>query len=125
MLIETQRMELRAIRGAITCKENTASAIEESVSELLSELVQRNHLKPEQIISIIFSVTGDINACFPASIARKRDGWDEIALLDCQQMAVKGDLSKCIRIIAHVWLRANQRAQHPYLGETGVLRPDR
>ena len=125
MLIETGKMELKAIRGAITCKENTSAEIESSVSELVSELVERNHLQPEQIISIVFSVTGDINDCFPASIARKKYGWNDIALLDCQQMAVKGDLSKCIRILAHVWLRPNQQAQHPYLGEAVVLRPDR
>ena len=118
-------LQLRAIRGATTCKENSCKAIEDAVTELVTELVQRNFLNPEQIVSITFSATSDLTACFPASVARRQKGWDNVALLDCQQMAVEGDLLLCIRILAHVWIPSKQDPQHPYLGEAGILRPDR
>merc|ERR1711981_494429 len=92
------------IEGATTCENNSVESISSAVEELLVELVSRNNLIPDQIISITFSVTSDLDACFPASIARKKTGWGKIALLDCQQMFVKDDLSKCIRLLAYVSL---------------------
>tara|TARA_B100001250_G_scaffold406705_1_gene426217 strand:+ start:795 stop:1160 length:366 start_codon:yes stop_codon:yes gene_type:complete len=117
-------MKLQAIRGATTSTSNTKGHIESAVNELISELINRNDLIPDQIISITFSVTKDLDACFPASVARKQRGWDKVPLLDCQQMFVEGDLSNCIRILAHVWLREDQTPEHPYLGKAGMLRPD-
>ncbi len=118
-------MSIQAIRGATTCLNNSSEAIEEAVKELISELIKRNMLEPKQVISVVFSVTNDLDACFPAAIARKQDGWEKVALLDCQQMFVKGDLANCIRVLAHVELAANQVPEHPYLGEASMLRPDR
>jgi chorismate mutase len=63
---------MRAIRGATTVGENTVSAITEAVTELIHELEQRNQLSPEQIISVTFSVTRDLDAIFPAAMARPR-----------------------------------------------------
>ncbi len=125
MVLSNENLELKGLRGATTTKRNTAESIEDSVTELVNELVRRNQLEPQQILSITFSVTNDLNACFPASIARKQPGWENVALLDCQQMFVAGDLKNCIRILAHVWLPANQNPQHAYLGEASLLRPDR
>ena len=113
---------LRALRGATTATANSREAIQEAVEELLNALVERNNLSGEQILSLTFSVTADLDACFPAAIARQRPGWDGVALLDCQQMAVAGDLERCIRLLAHVWL--DQPARHAYLREAAKLRPD-
>ena len=118
-------MNLQALRGANTCLDNSLEAIESSVYELVSELLKKNMLQSHQIISIIFSATKDLDACFPASIARKRFSLDNVALLDCQQMYVKNDLKRCIRIMAHVWLPEKQVPIHPYLGNANLLRPDR
>ena len=108
-----------------TSAHNSVESITSAVEELLVELVSRNNLIPDQIISVTFSVTSDLDACFPASIARKKSGWNKIALLDCQQMFVKGDLSKCIRLLACVYLPNEQTPQHAYLGKAKNLRPDR
>ena len=116
---------LCALRGATTSKHNSVESITSAVEELLVELVSRNNLIPDQIISVTFSVTKDLDACFPASIARRKTGWEKIALLDCQQMFVKDDLSKCIRLLAYVSLPNEQMPQNPYLGEAKSLRPDR
>jgi chorismate mutase len=115
---------LRSLRGATTASANSAEAIAEAVAELLDALVERNGLEGSQLLSITFSVTADLNACFPAAIARRRAGWDGVALLDCQQMAVEGDLPRCIRLLAHVWLEEHQPARHAYLREAARLRPD-
>lgn len=115
---------LRSLRGATTASANTAEAIAEAVAELLDALVQRNGLEGSQLLSVTFSVTADLNACFPAAIARRRPGWDAVALLDCQQMAVEGDLPRCIRLLAHAWLEERQNPCHAYLREAARLRPD-
>ena len=115
---------LRSLRGATTASANSVEAIAEAVAELLDALVERNGLEGSQVLSITFSVTTDLNACFPAAIARRRPGWDGVALLDCQQMAVEGDLPRCIRLLAHAWVQEHQPARHAYLREAARLRPD-
>jgi len=121
----TPALELRALRGATTATANTCEAIDEAVSELIDALVRANNLEDCRLLSITFSVTADLDACFPAAIARRRLGWPEVALLDCQQMAVPGDLPRCIRLLAHAWLEAGSALVHPYLREASRLRPDR
>ena len=125
MRFQNESNYLCALRGATTSEQNSVESITSAVEELLAELVSRNNLISDQIISVTFSVTSDLDACFPASIARKKSGWENIALLDCQQMFVKGDLSKCIRLIAYVSLPLNQKPENPYIGRAKSLRPDR
>jgi len=121
----TTGLTLRALRGATTAAANTVEAIGEAVSELVDALIERNQLAGEQLLSVTFSVTADLDACFPAAIARRRPGLQQVALLDCQQMAVAGDLPRCIRLLAHVWMEPQQLPVHPYLREAARLRPDR
>ena len=121
-------LELRALRGATTASANTAEAIGEAVSELIAALVAHNGLQgleAQRLLSITFSVTADLDACFPAAIARRMLNGDGIALLDCQQMAVQGDLPRCIRLLAHAWLEPERPPVHPYLRDASRLRPDR
>lgn len=115
---------VRAIRGATTVSENTAEAIGEAVSELLDELERRNAFNPEQIVSVTFSVTRDLDAIFPAAIARKRPRWNEVPLLDVQHMHVNGDLDRCVRFLLHVNLPTSADVFHPYLRRARSLRPD-
>ncbi|MEB3172850.1 MAG: chorismate mutase [Cyanobacteriota bacterium] len=117
--------ELRALRGATTAAANTPAAIAEAVEELVLALMQRNQLSAAELLSVTFSVTADLDACFPAAIARRLPGWDGVALLDCQQMAVQGDLPRCIRLLAHAWLEPERDPLHPYLRAAAGLRPDR
>ena len=91
----------------------------------MDALVDRNGLTTNQLVSVTFSVTADLDACFPAAVARRRPGWDKVALLDCQQMAVQGDLPRCIRVLAHAWIPQEQQPVHPYQGDAQRLRPDR
>jgi len=118
-------LSLRALRGATTATANTAEAIHEAVVELVDALMERNALAGERLLSVTFSVTADLDACFPAAAARRRPGWEQVALLDCQQMAVDGDLPRCIRLLAHAWLEDSRLPVHPYLRDAARLRPDR
>jgi chorismate mutase len=120
----TRDTQLRALRGATTATANSIEAISEAVAELLDALVERNSLEGNMLLSVTFSVTADLDACFPAAIARRRPGWDGVALLDCQQMAVDGDLPRCIRLLAHAWLASERPVRHAYLREATRLRPD-
>ena len=120
-----QNPKLTAIRGATTAKGNTDSHIRDVVIELIQELITLNHLKEENIISITFTVTKDLNSCFPASIARKYFNFDSVAFLDCQQMFVPNDVDYCIRLLALVYLEYDRQPIHPYLNESSKLRPDR
>jgi len=113
------------IRGATTASGNSPEAIEEAVVELINELISRNNLIKKNLLSITFTATKDLDACFPASIARKCNGLDSVAFLDCQQMYVSNDVDFCIRIMAQVLLPPNYAIKHPYLRGAAKLRIDR
>ena len=116
---------ITVIRGAITSNGNTIKEIENSVVELINELISRNSLEPKKILSITFTVTKDLDACFPASIARKCFGLDSVAFLDCQQMYVPNDVDFCIRLMALVISTSGATINHPYLRGASNLRSDR
>ena len=117
--------KLFSIRGATNSNGNTKDDITFAVHELIDELINRNNLETSNILSITFSVTKDLDACFPASIARKYNGLDDVSFLDCQQMYVSDDIKFCIRLMAQVYLPSNIKPNHPYLRDTANLRPDR
>ena len=117
--------KITIIRGATTASGNSVREIEVAVVELIDELIKRNDLTKTNILSIIFTATKDLNACFPASIARKFNGLDSVAFIDCQQMHVSNDVDFCIRIMAQVLLPSNYAIKHPYLRGAAKLRTDR
>ncbi len=117
---------VKAIRGATTASENTEEAIASAVTELLQELEYRNRIDPERIVSVIFTATKDLDAVFPAAIARRvYPEWRDVALMDVQQMHVEGSLPRCIRFLIHANLPADVTIYHPYLRGASNLRPDR
>ena len=113
------------IRGATTASGNSIEEIEDAVIELIDELISRNKLIKKNLLSITFTSTKDLDACFPASIARKFNGLDSVAFIDCQQMHVSNDVDFCIRIMAQVLLPPNHEIKHPYLKGAAKLRIDR
>lgn len=116
---------MRAIRGAITVEENTKDAIGKATRELLRSMMRENQLTTDDIISVIFTITSDLNAVFPAATAREMTGWNYIPMLCALEMDVPGSLSKCIRILIHADITADQRdIHHVYLGDAVRLRPD-
>ena len=117
--------KITIIRGATTATGNSVEGIEDAVVELIDELISRNNLVKSNLLSITFTATKDLDACFPASIARKCNGLNSVAFLDCQQMYVSNDVDFCIRIMAQVLLPQDALIKHPYLRGAAKLRPDR
>ena len=117
--------KIKFIRGATTASGNSVKEIEDAVVELMNELILRNNLLKTDLLSVTFTSTKDLDACFPASIASKCNGLDSVAFLDCQQMHVSNDVNFCIRIMAQVLLPPNSPVKHPYLRGASKLRTDR
>jgi chorismate mutase len=115
----------RGIRGATTITENTREAVLEATRELLTRIVEVNELQQEDIASVFFTTTTDVNAEYPALAARQL-GWYDVALMCGHEMVVPGALKMCIRVLIH-WnttLR-NDEIQHVYIRGAVNLRPDR
>ena len=117
--------KIKIIRGATTASGNSVKEIEDAVVELVNELISRNNIDRSNLLSITFTSTKDLDACFPASIARKCNGLNSVAFLDCQQMYVSNDVDFCIRIMAQVLLPSKNLVKHPYLRGASKLRSDR
>ena len=120
-----ENYKISFIRGATTATGNTVEEIKNAVVELIDELISRNNLLPKKLLAITFSVTKDLDACFPASVARKYKGLNSVAFLDCQQMFVPNDVDFCIRLLAQVMLPEDSPVKHPYLRGASKLRSDR
>lgn len=117
--------KVRAIRGATTAEANTVAAIRGAVMELLDDIEARNRFDPEEVVSVIFTATRDLDAVFPAAIARERPRWSNVPLLDVQQMQVANSLERCIRVLIHLNTPIPQRdIRHSYLQGAKNLRPD-
>jgi len=111
------------IRGAITVEENTKECIFAATKELISAIMEQNSIKEEDIASIIFTATPDLDAAFPATAVREM-GFKETALLDAVEMNVKGSMSRVIRVLMHVNAEKGFKPRHIYLKEAIKLRPD-
>ena len=123
--ITASRWRVRAIRGATTVTENTCEAIAEAVSELIEAIEVHNQLDTEEIVSVTFSVTSDLDAMFPAAVARRRQGWNDVPLLDVQHMKVENSLQKCVRVLIHLNTPLpKSQLRHVYLQDAAKLRPD-
>jgi chorismate mutase len=114
---------LYALRGAISVERNDAQSILAATSELVSELMRRNEIEPDQMVSCIFSCTEDLNAEFPAVAARDL-GLDRVPLLCAREVDVPGALERVIRVLVHYYSDDSHRTQHVYLGEARKLRED-
>jgi chorismate mutase len=116
-------MRLFALRGANTVERNDAGAILASTTELMRELMERNDLDPEVVVSCIFTMTGDLDAEFPA-VAARRLGLDRVPLLCAREIAVPGSLPRVIRVLVHYHAPEDHTPRHTYLGEARALRSD-
>ena len=103
--------------------ENTEKAILEATSELVREIMSRNELSPDRMVSCLFSCTTDLNAQFPAVAARDL-GLDSVPLLCTQEIEVPGALGRVIRVLLHYYAGDGHRPQHVYLREARALRAD-
>ena len=116
-------MKLRALRGAITVEENEAESILSATTELVSEVMERNGLSPDDVVSCIFTCTDDLDAEFPA-VAARRLGLSAVPLLCAREIGVPGALPRVIRLLMHYYADPAMSAKHVYLGDAVSLRRD-
>lgn len=115
----------RGIRGAISVGENSIYAIGEATVELLKAVVDANSIKSEDISHVIFSITNDLDAAFPAKFARDILGWNDIPMMCFNEAEVKNSIRKCLRVLIVVNTDNKQsEIRHIYLKCAKVLRPD-
>jgi chorismate mutase len=114
---------LFALRGAIQVEANESAAIRSATAELLGELLSRNGLEPERMVSCLFTCTDDLDAEFPAVAAREL-GLDSVPLLCAREINVPGAMPRVIRVMVHYYGPTDHRPAHTYLGEAQNLRTD-
>jgi chorismate mutase len=116
-------MRLFALRGATCVGSNTSDAILGATEELMREVIARNGLDAERMVSCIFTVTGDLDAEFPA-VAARNVGLGSVPLLCATEIPVPGSLPRVIRVMVHYYAPEAHRQRHVYLHEARALRGD-
>lgn len=114
---------LWAVRGAARAERNDEESILGTTTELMRELIDRNGLETERMVSCIFTLTDDLDAQFPA-VAARRLGLDGVPLICAREIDVPGAMTQVIRVIVHYYAPADHEPAHTYLGEAQELRSD-
>jgi chorismate mutase len=116
-------MRLFALRGAVSVNENEAPAILAATANLMREIMERNALAPEDVVSCIFTATDDLDAEFPAVAAREL-GFGAVPLLCARELPVPGSMHGVIRVLIHYHAAEDHSPTHVYLGRATALRAD-
>ena len=114
---------LWAVRGAVQAESNDVDAILDATEALMRELMSRNELEPERMVSCLFTTTDDLNAEFPA-VAARRLGLEAVPLLCTRELDVPGAMRSVIRVLVHYYAPGGHAPAHTYLGKAQELRSD-
>lgn len=114
---------LRAIRGAITVTEDTPDEVVSATRLVLDDMITGNDLSPDDMVSLIFTVTADVTSQFPAVAAREM-GLLGVPLLCATEIPVPGSLPLCVRVMLHAYMPADRPVAHSYLRDAVRLRDD-
>lgn len=117
-------MAVRAVRGAIQIDQDDRQQVLDATTELLQAVLERNALVPDDLISVVFTVTPDVRSEFPAYAARQM-GITDVPLLCATEIDVPGAMPRVLRLLAHVETdRPRSQVRHPYLRGAAALRTD-
>jgi chorismate mutase len=117
-------MRLLALRGATTCDEDSVEEIDRKTQGLVREMLDRNEIENEDIVSIIFTATDDLHAQFPATAARAL-GLGDVPLICARELDIEGGMPRAIRVLMHLYTeRSRAELHHVYLGAAKSLRDD-
>ncbi len=115
---------MRALRGATTLADDEADHLSERVQTLVSEMLERNGVAKEDLVSILFTATDDIHSMFPATAARLI-GLGDVPLICARELDIAGGTPRCIRVLMHLETdRSRQELHHVYLEGARNLRDD-
>jgi chorismate mutase len=112
-----------ALRGAVQAERDDRESILSATAELLKEMMARNDLAPERMVSCILTSTEDLKAEFPA-VAARQIGLSDVPLLCTREIDVPGSMPRVIRAMVHYYAAADHAPQHVYLGAAAALRSD-
>lgn len=117
-------MAVRGVRGAITVEDNTAQAIRKATKELLQQIIEKNDINLEDISCVIFTLTQDLDALYPA-VAAREIGFTNVPLLCLNEMKIQGSMEKVLRVLFLINTdKTQEEIKHVYLGQAQKLRPD-
>jgi chorismate mutase len=117
-------VRLLALRGAITCDDDTKEQIDRRTQELVQEMLGRNGVEHDDLVSILFTATDDLTAEFPAAAARQL-GLGDVPLLCARELGVRHGMPRCIRVLVHFYGdKRRDELHHVYLGDARSLRDD-
>jgi chorismate mutase len=115
---------VRALRGATTVDADTPEQVHDRVGTLVNEMLDRNDIDKDALISIVFTATDDITSMFPAAAARAV-GLGDVPLLCARELAIDGGTPRCIRVLMHLTTeRSRAELRHVYLAGAEGLRDD-
>lgn len=115
---------VRALRGATTFDVDEAEHVSERVVELVTEILQRNQVSHDDVVSIIFTATEDLTSTFPATAAR-RLGLGDVPLICARELSIAGAMERCVRVLMHFDTTLERSAlRHVYLHDARGLRDD-
>lgn len=118
-------MRFRGVRGAITVETNTEQAILDATDELLRAMTRVNDVEADDVAGVLFTVTPDLTAAFPAEACRRLSGWTYVPLMCAQEVPVPGALPRCVRVLMLVnTTKTAAEVRHIYLRDAERLRPD-
>jgi len=118
-------MNVRGIRGAITVKENTVQQIKEATYEMISKIIELNSINENDVISITFTTTKDLNQLYPSVVIREHFNWNDTPILNFEEKDIVNSLEKCIRVLIYIHSNKEKKDMvHVYLKEATKLRPD-
>jgi len=121
----SQNIYNRGVRGATTVDNNNYAEIEEATIEMLEKIINMNEIETDSISHVIFTLTHDLNAGFPAKAARIHLGWNDVPMICTQEIPVPDSLAKCIRVLIVInTSKKKKEIKHVYLRNAKSLRPD-
>lgn len=115
-------MITKGIRGAITVENNSVESIEQATLELLNGMTKENIIKKEKISHVIFTLTKDLNAEFPAKFAREKLNWNDVAMMCFHELDVPGSLPMCLRVLIVLNCNEDFEPKFVYLKNAAKLR---
>ena len=116
-------MAIRAVRGAIQVDADERDQLLEATAELVREVLSRNELTSDELVSVVLTATPDLVSEFPAYAARMA-GLHDVPLLSATEIAVPGAMPRVIRTMVHYYAPVGHKPEHVYLGATQELRAD-
>jgi chorismate mutase len=117
-------MRLAALRGATTCDEDSVEEIDRKTQTLVKEMLSRNDVSHDDIVSIIFTATDDLVSQFPATAARAI-GLGDVPLICARELGIAGSKPRCVRVMMHCYTeRSRDELHHVYLEGAKSLRDD-